>query len=834
MHMMIQDILNSLREFKSRPFFTAFVILTLSLGIAVSTAVYSLLDQLVLRVLPVPESNELVMLQFSGAYLGRLNSYGGSEFTYFSFPEYRLLRDNSSGFQGLIASAYAQAGLSWHNNTELVDAELVTGNYFDVLGLVPAAGRVLHPSDARVREGSAVVVLSHSYWVLKFNANPAIIGQHLLINGYPFTVVGVTKAPFRGMVVGRNPAIFVPLTMQSEIIPGRDDLANWRSRWLNIFGRLQPGVTRQHAEAFMQTVWRPVREADLATAEHVSGSYRERFLQSHLTLLDSSRGFSPLREVLTKPIIIIMSMACFITLIACLNVGGLLLVNISRRERQFTIRHALGAPRISIVRQVLAEGIIMSLSGGAVGLLFAPMMTRTLAVSLSNTAAALPFLGFLDRRIFLFNVGLSILVGVLFSVTPCVLLAKPQLMELLKEQVATPAARSNRVRQMFICVQIALSILLLAGASLFAQVFFNLRSVGVGYSTERLVTFRVDLALAGYAPDHASSTFPELIRTLENVPGVREVGATSDPELSGESWGNIISVPGYVQKPGENMIVEWPAVSTGYFSTLGIRTIAGRTFDDQDNAASYKVAVINDSCATHYFGAPGAAVDRYLTVVDAEGKKALRIVGVVADTKHRSVKEEVSSTVFRPYLQDPAVHSLALYVRTTASPESMMQPIRSAIQRFDPKITLARFETMEQQIGDNLSAERVIAKLAAVYGTAALVLAAIGLYAALAYVAAQRVREIAIRMALGASRRNAALVVLSEAFRLAAMGGFLGLLLALIFVHLVRSQVSAVSHFEASALAGAIVLVEAVSFAAALVPAIKAARANPVQVLRYE
>jgi len=835
MNGLIQDIRYALRQLTKAPGFAAVAIITLALGIGANTAIFSLLDQALLRTLPVKDTDRLVILQFAGSFHGRTSTRTDESF-YFSYPMYRDLRDRNSVFSGLLATVWTEVGVQWHNQPELVAAELVSGNYFDVLGVKPALGRVLVASDDLVDDANPVVVLSFSYWNRRFGADPNVVNQTLLVNGRPFTIIGVAPPGFHSVVMGDTPDVFAPMTMKAEVKPGFNDLEDRKSRWLNIVGKLKPGLTREQADAGINPLWYSIRADELKQRGHSSESFKESFLtKSHLFVRDGSKGFSPLRSDAQEPLLIIMAMVGLVALMACANVGSLLLVRAAGRIREMSVRYALGAKRARVVQQLLVEGLLLGLAGGALGIAIAPRVSAWLINMIwSRTTGDLPFSSHPDLRILLFNFALALLVSLLFSLAPAAQFWRPNLAPALKQQVMTAGGGPLRFRRISVAVQIGLSILVLVGAGLFVRTLHNLKSLHVGFATDHLVTFGVQPTLAGYRPDQTRDLDKQILQTLAALPGVRSVAATTDPELANDNTSSNITLAGYTARENEDMNVESPNVSPGYFSTMGMPLLAGRDLSEQDRDGTQKVAVVNESFARHYFAEPQQAVGHYYCNGAGDVKPDTEIVGVVRDAKHTGVRQDITRTIFTPYLQEPDPGAMTFYVRTWQSPESAEATVRRAIETLDSKLVLDNFRTMQEQIDDNLMVERVIALLASSFGILAALMAAVGLYGVLAYSTAQRTREIGIRIALGADRTSVMRMVLVEVLWLAGISIAVALPASLLLTHAARSQLFGISSSDPLTLVVVTLLVAAVALASALLPARRAANTDPIVALRYE
>jgi putative ABC transport system permease protein len=836
MESLLQDVRYALRMLRKSPGFAAIAVITLALGIGANTAIFTLFDQVLLRRLPVRDPQQLVQLRSSGSDTGRTSARSRNHGDYFSYPMYRDLRDRNTVFGGMLATFSRQVGVQWHNQPELANTELVSGNYFDVLGVRPAAGRLLLQSDDVTQNANPVVVLSFGYWQRRFGADPGILNQSLLINGHPFTVVGVVAPGFLSVVVGDAPDLFVPMMMKPEITPGWNDLDNHRSKWLNIFARLSPGVSRKQAEAGIEIQWHALRAEELKQIQNRSAAFAQHFVaESHLSLLDGALGFSPLRENIRTPLLIVMGMVGLVLLIACANVASLLLVRAAGRVREISVRYALGARRGRILQQLVVEGAMLGLAGGALGLLLAPRVSGLLVQMMyTDSGQQLPFSATPDLRILLFNFGIALLVSLLFSLAPAAQFWHPDLTPTLKQQTISVAGGGSRFRRVSVGLQIGLSLLLLLGSGLFLRTLYKLKTFDVGFATDHLLTFGLDAKLAGYDPKDVPALSKRALESLSALPGVSSVAATNDPELSGNTEGSTIAIAGYAAKEDENMNAEWSIITADYFATLKRPMVAGRNFTGQDGPDAAKVAVVNKSLAEHFFGSSQQALGHYFAIKDA--KPDIQIVGVVQDAKHEGVREDIRRSVFVPYSQAKEAGEVPLqfYVRTWQAPESAEAGIRGAMQKLDSKLVVDTLITMDQQIDDNLSTERMIALLAASFGVLATLLAAVGLYGVLAYATVQRTREIGIRIALGASRGAVARMVLSEVARLAGISIAVALPLALILGRLIKSQLFGISSADPLTLIATTLLTGLAALVAAWIPTRRATRVDPMVALRYE
>ncbi len=839
MSSLLQDLRYALRQLRKSPGFTIVAMLILALGIGANTAIFSLLDQVLLRSLPAKDPGQLVQLESVGSDSGHVSSWGGDDHLYFSYPMYRDLRDKNSVFDGMLARTPAQVGVQYHNESKLGTAELVSGNYFDVLGVRPAAGRLLSQSDDEVQERDPVAVLSYEYWVRRFGSDPSVINSTLLINGHPFTIVGVSQPGFKSVVVGDNPDLFVPMMMKPEITPGWNDLDKHRSRWLNIIARLKPGESISTAEAGVEPLWKALRQEELKEIHDHSEKFVERFVaKSKITLLDAKRGFSPLRDQIRTPLLIVMGMVVLVIVIACANLASLLLVRAAGRTREMSVRYSLGAKRSRIVQQLLMEGMLLGIGGGLLGLLLAPELTGLLLHRMFTESTSVPLNSGLDPRVFAFNLAVGITAGLVFSLVPAIEFWRPDLTAALKQQVSTATTGQSRMKKIFVGVQIGLSVLLLFGAGLFVRTMKNLRSVDVGFRPDHLLTFSIDPMLAGYDKDQSFALTHRLLETMSVLPGVRSVAATDDPELAGNDVGTNITVAGIAPSGQDDTDVERGQVTPSYFATMDMPLVAGRVLTDQDNRPdAARVAVINETFARKWFGTPQQAIGRYYGIGGGPTVKTdIQIVGVVRDVKHSDLRTPSKPTGYLANDRDTDRRRFGMtyYLRTASSPDALMTSVRSAVQQIDPRLVLDEFRPMEEQIDTQLNTEKLVTFLATCFGVLATLLCAVGLYGVLAFSATQRTREIGIRMALGADRVAVLRMMLSEVGRLMLISFVIAVPTALVSARLVRNQLFGVSNHDPVTLLAVMGIIALVVLAAALLPVRRAAAVEPMKALRYE
>ncbi len=834
---MLADLNYAWRQLRKSPGFALTAVLTLALGVGATTAIFSLLDQALLRTLPVRDPQQLVILEATPANVwnGDTDTEGGDTAAYFSYPMYKWLRDQNQVFSGLIATYQAQAGAVWHNQSQLVATELVSGNYFDVLGVRPAMGRLLTEADDRARNGSPVVVLSFNYWRTHLGEDPRVLGQTLDINGQPFEIIGVAAPGFENTNWGNPADVFVPITMKPTITPEWDELDQHNGRWLNILGRLKPGETIAQAQAGLAPLWHNLRQAEVPLMGDTSADFVKEFVtESRLHLIEGARGFSWSRDGVEKPLLITMVLASLVLLMAAVNVASLVLVRAAGREREISMRYALGAKRQRVVRQLLAEGLLLGMLGGAAGLALAPATIRLLVSRLHSGGGVSAYSTHLNGTLLGFGFVVAVAVSLLFTAAPAFQLWKPNLVGSLKQQGAGSMGGRLGFRRAIVGLQIGLSLLLLISAGLFVRTLQNLHEVKVGFRTDHLIAFGVDPRLAGYDSASVAPLVRQIRERLGAIPGVVSAGATSDAELAGNSNGSNFSVQGYTPAPGESMHLERAMITPGYFATLKVPVLAGREFTLEDSAASQPVVVINQAFAHQVFGTPQKAIGHTMTRGHGANQVRMQIVGVVGDYVHRDVWSAVRIAAYTPVAQQATIPEMYYYARTWGSPSAAMNMVRQTMQSIDPKLVLDGLTTMDGAIRSDLNDQRMVALLAVSFGALAMLLAAVGLYGVLAYATAQRTREIGVRMALGADRTRVVELVLRDVLRLAGTSVAIALPVALLATRALKSQLFGVSNMSAAIYIPMTLLVLLVAVLAAALPARRAAQVEPMEALRTE
>ena len=830
-----QDLKLALRVFWKNPAFAAIVILTLALGSGANTAIFTLLDQVMLRALPVERPERLVVLHAPGPFSG-WSEVNSDTVMPMSHPMFEGLRDRTPAFSGVLAHAQASVHLTLKDATERVNGDLVSGGFFQVLGLRAAHGRLFTPDDDRVPSAHPVVVLGHGLFERSFGGDPAAVGRTVHINNHPMTIVGVAPLGFNGVEVGSAVDIYVPLAMQQELQPtwGKR-LGDWRSRWLTPMARLKDGVSQAEAQAAANLVYAQLLQEDWAHITGGSDSFKGRFFKKTLSLLPGGRGTSGLRDQSGTPLLVLMGMVGLVLLIACANVASLLLTRASSRQKETAVRLALGASRLRLVRLQLVESVMLSLAGGLVGLQLAYWVGEALIRALPFQDAARTLSAAPDLRVGFFTLALAVVTGVGFGLVPALRASQSDLAPALKSEATAVVGGTGhfRLRKGLVVAQVALSLLLLIGAGLFTRSLMNLRGLDPGFKPDRLFAFDVDPARSGQDFTARVATLRHIQEELAAEPGVASASAAAVTLMSNSNSSSTVRVDGYEAKEGENMNPNFNYVAPGFFETLGLPLVAGRDLADTDRLGAPQVAVVNEVFAQYFFKNENA-VGRRFGLGRRGGDYQIEIIGVVRDGKAASLREEPRRFVYVPYTQEESVGSLTYYVRSSVESDAFGARLRAAVARVDPTLPVTELKTMKTQIGESLFVERMVAALSAAFGLLATVLAAIGLYGVMSYAVTMRTREIGLRVALGADRRAVLMLVLREVALLAALGVAIGLPGGYGLGRVIESQLFGLTARDPLTFGIATLALVATAFVAGLIPAVRAARVDPMTALRYE
>ena len=827
-----QDLRYGVRQLRSKPAFTLTTVLSLALGIGANTAVFTLFDQVLLRLLPVANPRELVELEVTG---GRFGSNEGDEEHTFSYPLYQTLRDRSTVFSGLTGQTIVEAGLSAGDRVETVRAGLVAGNFFDVLGVSASAGRLLTAEASRSAGGQPLAVLQYDYWRTRFAGSDRVLGTTIRLGGAPFAVVGVSAPGFEGTDVGVPTQVWVPVTMRPVIEPNWKELESERSTWFYLFARLKTGISREQAQASMRVLYRQLQAEEL-TAEFFQQhpQMKAGFLRQTFSLIPGSRGQSGLRSQLGEPLLVLQCLVVVVLLIACANVANLLIARAAARARELAIRGALGASRGQLIRQLSIESLLLATAGGALGLFACSWMTRGLLHFLPFDPDNVSLSASPDVRVLLFAAGATLFTALLFGVAPALQGSRAPSAGTLKEEAGSIAGgRSHvRLRKAFVSLQVGLSCLLLIGAGLFARTLGNLRHVNLGFHTERVAMLSVRPASV-YDPSHKLQLYRTLLETLAAVPGVKAVGANRVQLLTGGVWDGDILVSGIESQEGHPSTSLFNAVTPGYFEALGIPVKAGRDFRWSDWGGSRKLCLVNEELVREFLGGTNP-VGRSM----ARGMRRAsdtEIIGVLGNSRYEDVRGEIAPQTFVSMdIGIANVNSINVYARIQGDPIQILPQLRAQVRQVDANLVVTGMRTLDDQVNMRLSNERMLAFLSAAFALLATLLAIVGLSGVLAFIVARRSREIGIRVALGAERGRVVRLVLGEMLTGTLAGIAAGMSAGLLSGRLVESELFGVKAADPLVFAASIFTVLGASAAAALVPSWRASRIDPIRALRYE
>jgi predicted permease len=828
---LFQDVSFALRTFARTPLFVAVAVLSLAFGIGANTAIFTLTDQILVRMLPVKNPGQLVLLTAVGRHYGSNQGWNR-----ISYPMYQDFRDHAGPFSAIFCFRESEMSLNYAGRTERVSGELVSGNYFPVLGLNAAIGRLFTADDDKFQGSHPVAVLSYGYWQSRFAGNPGVIGQKLNINGYPFTIIGVSQPGFSGTDPGYAPQVRVPV-MMSKVITRYLDPNDRRSRWVTAFARLKPGIGIQEAKASIQPFFHQILEMEVKQKEFAKASpyMKQTFLKMSMDVLPAAKGRSYLRRQFSKPLLVLMATVALVLLIACANVANLLIARATSRQKEIAVRLALGSGRRRIVRQLLVESLLLSTTGGVAGLVLAIAMDKGLIHLLPPSTVPLAISSTPDWRILTFTIGISLLTGIAFGLVPALQATRPDVADTLKDQAgAVVGGGSTGVRKVLVVTQIALSLLLLIGAGLFTRSLQKLKELDPGFRTSNLLAFKIDPTLNGYQTERAKAFYARLKENLEALPGVNGVGLAVMPVLEGDEWDQWVTIEGYSPKTGELPDPHMNFVYPDYFKTMEINLLAGRDIRRTDVLGAPKVCIVNETFAKKYFGTVNAVGHRIGMGIDPGTKTDITIVGVSRSTKYESMRDEIPTEVFRPYQQLEFATGMTIYVRTTQNPDRIFTSVRKLMHDLDSNLPVFKMITLEKQMENSLVTERLVALLSSGFGFLATALASVGLYGVMAYTVARRTREIGIRIAIGASRPDVLWLVMRETLLLLGIGIAVALPATWFLTQAVRSQLYGIEPTDPVSMVAATLGIAAVAILAGYMPAQRATRVDPMRALRYE
>jgi len=836
METLFKDIRYGLRGLLKRKAFAAIAVLTLALGIGANTAIFTLVNAVMLKSLPVQKPEELVLFSdATGEGTSLEDSPRTGQWERFSYASYEYFRDHNQSFQDIVALRSGESPLSVRQTDAQANAavrargHLVTGNYFSVLGVRAMRGRVLTPEDDKPGAAPATVI-SHSYWEKELNSDPSVVGKSLIINGTNFTVVGVTPPEFFGVRVRRPPDFWLPLSFHPQVELRPSFLTDKEAYWLTLMGRLKTDVTMDQAQAAVNLALRQhlTEEAGSKLTEE-----RQKGIQNtYITLAEGQGGLSGLRKYYSTPLHMLMAIVGMVLLIACANVGSLLLSRAASRKAEISLRMALGATRGRIIRQLITESMLLAVLGGLFGVLLAQWGVYVLVGLVAKTS---PLDTRPDMGVLAFTAGVSIVAGLLFGLIPAVQASRTDLAASMKEKSRTKAGMLRfSLSSLMVVMQVGLSMVLLTGAGLFARSLVKLQNEDLGFDRNNVLLLGIDPRLAGYKPTELAGLYGQIMERLSSLPTVRNVSLATYAPMSGSSRTSSVNITGYTPQLDEDLNVKDLLAGPKYAETLGVPLLRGRDIELRDTALSPRVAVVNATFAEKYFKDQNPIGRTFK--FDEETETPCEIIGVVGDIKFDNARDKPEPTVYRPILQiqEQGAYTATIHIRTTSDPTPLTPQVRQMINQIDDKLPIYGVTTLDEQLRKNLDQERLIAQLVSFFGALALILACIGLYGVMAHGVARRTNEIGIRMALGARGGNIAWMVLRETLYLVLAGLVIGVPGALIGAKLISAQLFGMKPADPLTLVGAGVVLTIVALLAGYLPARRASRVNPLNALRYE
>jgi predicted permease len=837
MESLVQDVRYGIRGLLKRPAFTLVALTILALGIGANTVIFTLINAVVLKPLPVTRPDELVLFNDAPGE-GTRTSDGDispGRVDIFSYAQYRYFRDHNNSFQELGAFRSGESRLSVRPAEQSGEAaqrasgHLVSGNYFTVLGVNAMQGRVLTNEDD-LPAAQPATVISSAYWKQKLNGDPQTVGKSILLNGTSFTIVGVMPPEFFGTRVRRSPDFWLPLSFQPQIELRKPYFEDKTVYWLNMIGRLRPGIPLSQAQAGINVQLQQFLTEQ--SGSKLTDENRLAIQNSYVSLAPGARGLSSLRFFYSQALRMLMVIVALVLLIACANVGNLLLSRAAARQAEISLRQALGASRARLVRQLLTESLLLAIIGGVVGILLAQWGVSLLVARLAATS---PLDVKPDISVLLFTLGLSLVSGVLFGIAPALRATRTDLTSALKEKSSQGRKGRFNLGSALVVAQVAVSLVLLVGAGLFARSLIKLQQEDLGFNRDNVLLASVDTRLAGYKPSELSAVYRQLYDRLSALPNVRSATIASYSPMAGTSTNSTITVRGYTPNKNENMNVADIFIGPNFAETLGVPLLMGREINLQDTAASAKVGIVNQSFAKAYFHDQNP-IGRRITFEEDSDKDDFEIVGVIGDSKYDSAKEQPDKTVFRPILQveDQQAFSNVFELRTLGDPLSLSAEVRAAVAQVNDKLPILNITSLRIQTDENLKQEKLIAQLVSFFGLLGLLLSCVGLYGIMAHAVVRRTNEIGIRMALGAERRDIIWMVLKESLMLVGIGLIVGLPAAWASAQLISNQLFGLKPTDPLTLLTAVILMTLVAALAGYLPARRASRVNPLIALRYE
>jgi predicted permease len=837
---LVRDVRYALRSFARNPGFTLVAILTLALGIGANTAIFRLVDAIMLRALPVERPEELLAVR--------------GVFSYWRFEQ---IRDRNEVLSGVLGTHTLQDVSVSTDGRALgyASTELVTGNYFSLLGVRPVLGRAITPDDDRAVGAGPVAVISYGLWQRAFAGSTDVLGRTIRLSGGSLggagtsgfepeapnapraqeavlTIVGVAPSEFFGDTVGKLVDVWVPITMQPVLMPGRAWLTRRTASWVNIMGRRRAGVSEDQARQALTLVWRQIRADEIGP--NISDQQQRNLANASLNVDSGEKGFAQLRRQFSRPLLILMTVVTLVLLIACLNVANLLLARATARQQEISMRLSLGASRARLVRQLLTESLLLAGTGGVLGLALATVGAQVLVNMVAGDARQIALRLGPDGRILAFTIGVSLLSGLLFGIVPALRGTRRDLQHVLKDTSRTAGGRRSRAAKALVATQIAVSLVLLIGCGLFLRTLYNLKAEKLGYDGTGLIIARLDPVGAGYRGDDISRAVVELMHRFTALPGARSATFSENGLFSGTESRTPIDAEGFKPASEDDRFARFDQAGPGFFTNVGIPMVLGRDFSERDAPGAPRVTIVNDTMANFYF--PGQNPIGKHIHVKGPSDVVLEIVGVARNVQDHNIRDKPVRRFYVSYLQPiDGITTVNFEIRAAAgATAALFGPIRAEVQRFDPKLSILSLKTAQTLVDDSILTERLVAKLSTLFGGLAVVLAAIGLYGVMSYTVARRTSEIGVRMALGATESTVASMILREIVILVVIGSVIGAIAALSLARFVESLIFGLAPRDPATVVAAVGLLLAIGLLAGYLPARRAARIDPIAALRAE
>jgi predicted permease len=856
MQTLLRDLRYGFRQLMKNPGFTAVAVLSLALGIGANTALFSLVDAVLLKMLPVKKPEELVLFKWMMTQRGMFGLHSGSinrdsatglrTGTSFSYPAFEHFRAKTTTLSDVFAFApIQQLNVSVDGQAEIAEGQLVTGGFFTGLGAPLMLGRAITDAEDRTA-ADPVAVISYRYWQRRFGLDAGVVGRTVNVNNVPFTIIGVTPPQFQGtMQIGDSPDLSIPMALEPRLIRGRSEMHEAWYWWVRVMGRLKSGVSAEEARAELEGVFQQnaLEGWNALPANRRPPDYGPRDLP-RMQIAPGSQGLNDVRQAYVQPLRVLMIVVVLTLLIACANVANLLLARATVRRQEVAVRLALGAGRWRLVRQLLTESLLLAFAGAALGWMLAWWSKDLLLLWHPWSGGRLSVELKLDGRVLGFTVAVASFTSLLFGLAPALRATRIELTQALKGNAHGSSNSLSLLSKSLVVAQVAVSLALLVGAGLFVRTLRNLQQVDLGFNAENVLLFRVDPRLNGYDDERVALLYQQMVERIEAIPGVRSATISRHPLLSGSSANGPAYAEGREPKTATDSIVYQQRIRWNFFETMEIPLVAGRSLTPQDDERAPKVAVINQTMARRFFGEENP-IGKRIGFGRRENSSQIEIVGVVKDAKYTGQREEIPSTAYLPYPQQP-LSQMNFEVRTAGDPNLLIGAVRQAVRQADSNLPLFDIKTQKGQADASLAQERLFAGLTGFFGLLALLLGCIGLYGVMAYSVAQRTREIAIRMALGATQKNVLRRVIGQGMLLAGIGIAIGAAVAFALARLIASNADfELTRFLSGFFYGVrttdpltfvivSLLLAIVAFVACCVPAVRATKVDPMAALRNE